>query len=208
MENIALIGSVLLVHLLATISPGPDFVVAVKNSMSYSRKTGTWTAIGCGLGISIHIMYCVAGLAVVISKYILLFDAIKYLGAAYLVYLGIASAFSKSSRIKIQKETKKEDISRLAAVRIGFFTNVLNPKATLYFLSVFTFALSPTTPHGVVAFISLGMIVITMIWFSLVSVFFTQKKMLAIFNHYQGVFNKTLGGVLILLGIKVAFMHK
>lgn len=87
MENIALIGSVLLVHLLATISPGPDFVVAVKNSMSYSRKTGTWTAIGCGLGISIHIMYCVAGLAVVISKYILLFDAIKYLGAAYLIYL-------------------------------------------------------------------------------------------------------------------------
>ena len=71
MEYLALIGTVTLIHLLAVISPGPDFIVAVKNSLSYSRKTGIWTAVGFALGISVHILYCVAGLALIISQSIL-----------------------------------------------------------------------------------------------------------------------------------------
>lgn len=89
MEYLALIGTVTLIHLLGVISPGPDFIICARNSLTYSRKTGIWTAVGFGLGISVHILYCLAGLALIISQSILLFNFIKYLGASYLVYIGI-----------------------------------------------------------------------------------------------------------------------
>jgi RhtB (resistance to homoserine/threonine) family protein len=208
MENVLLLGSILLVHLLGLISPGPDFIVAVRNSLTYSRRTGFFTAIGFGLGVGVHISYCVAGLAIVISQSILAFSVIKYLGAGYLMYIGLKSFFSKKSEIKIGKTEKKEDLKPLQAVKIGFLTNVLNPKATLFFLSLFTFVVTPDISSTILGIASVGMVILTIAWFSLVAVFFSQNKMRALFGRFQGVFNKTFGGLLITLGIKVALSEK
>ena len=208
MEYLALIGTVTIIHLLAVISPGPDFIMACRNSLTYSRKTGIWTAVGFGFGIAVHIFYSLAGLALIISKSILLFNAIKFLGAGYLIYIGLKSVLSKSSKIELGEHDKKEDITRFAAVRIGFLTNVLNPKATLFFLSLFTLVISPETPLPIMGIMGAIMIINTMLWFSLVAVFLTQKRIRSIFEKFQGVFNKTLGGLLIALGIKVALTEK
>lgn len=208
MEYLALIGTVTMIHLLAVISPGPDFIIAVKNSLSYSRKTGIWTAVGFGLGISVHIFYCVAGLAFVISKSILVFNIIKLLGAGYLIYIGVKSIFAKSSKIQVGTTQQKTDISPLEAVKIGFLTNVLNPKATLFFLSLFTLVISPETPSLILAILSVIMIVNTALWFSLVAIFFTQKRIRNAFDKFQGIFNKVLGGLLVSLGVKIALTQK
>ncbi len=208
MEYLALIGTVTLIHLLAVISPGPDFIVAVKNSLSYSRKTGIWTAIGFGLWISVHILYCIAGLAIILSQSILIFNVIKLLGAGYLIYIGVKSIFSKSSKIEVWDTQQKTDITPFEAIKIGFLTNVLNPKATLFFLSLFTLIISPDTPNLILAVLSMIMITNTALWFSLVAVFFTQKRIRNAFDKFQGIFNKILGGLLIGLGIKVALTQK
>jgi RhtB (resistance to homoserine/threonine) family protein len=208
MEYLAIIGTVTIIHLLAVISPGPDFIVACRNSLTYSRKTGIWTAVGFGIGIIVHIFYSLAGLALVISKSILLFNVIKFLGAGYLIYIGLKSILSKSSAIDLGEQDKKDDISPLAAIKIGFLTNALNPKATLFFLSLFTLVISPETPMPIMIVISAIMVINTMLWFSLVAVFLTQKRIRLIFERSQGVFNKTLGGLLIALGIKVALSEK
>ena len=208
MEYFAIIGTVTIIHLLAAISPGPDFIMACRNSLTYSRKTGIWTAVGFGLGIAIHIFYSLAGLALIISKSILLFNVIKLLGAGYLIYIGFKSLFSKSSKIETEGNIKKEDITRLKAIRIGFLTNVLNPKATLFFLSLFTLVISPETPLLIMSIISVIMIINTMLWFLLVAIFITQKKIRSIFEKYQNAFNKSLGGLLIALGVKVALTEK
>ena len=208
MEHLALIGTVTLIHLLAVISPGPDFIMCVRNSLAYSRKTGIWTAVGFGAGIGVHIFYSLAGLAVVISKSIILFNFIKFLGAGYLVYIGLRSIFSKSSKLDLSEQPKRFDISAVSAVKIGFLTNALNPKATLFFLSLFTFVISPNTPAPVLGAISLIMVLNTVLWFSIVSVFFTQNSIRSAFERFQGVFNKTLGGLLVALGIKVALTEK
>ncbi len=205
MELFALIGTVVGVHLMAVVSPGPDFVMAIRNSLTYSRKTGIYTAIGFGLGIGVHVVYCVFGLALIISKSIIVFNVIKYLGALYLIYIGLMSMFSKSSNISVAEETKKEDISALKAVRIGFLTNVLNPKATLFFLSLFTFVISPETPKATSFTLGLIMMVNTALWFSLVAVFFTQKRIRNIFNKFQKWFNRLFGAILIAIGIKIIF---
>jgi len=208
MEYLPLIGTALLVHLLAVASPGPDFIVAVKNSLTYSRKTGVYTAVGFGLGIGVHTLYCMAGIALIISKSILLFNAIKFVGAGYLIYIGYKSLRARSSHLNIEKSVQQSDISAFAAVRIGFLTNVLNPKATLFFLSLFTLVISPATPVGIIVVISLLMVINTMVWFSLVAVFFTNLHVRSRFDSYQSVFNKVFGSLLIGLGIKVALSNQ
>lgn len=208
MEYLALIGTVTLVHLLAVVSPGPDFIIAVENSLTYSRRTGIWTAVGFGIGITVHILYCLAGLAVIISQSIIVFSIIKLFGAGYLIYLGVRAVLSKSTSIEIGSQQHKSDIPPLEAIKIGFLTNVLNPKATLFFLSLFTLIISSTTPKIVLIILSTIMVANTILWFSLVAIFFTQTKAVSIFNKYQGIFNKALGSILIGLGVKIALTQK
>ena len=204
MEYLTLIGTVTIIHLLALISPGPDFIVAVKNSLTYSRKVGIFTALGFGLGITIHLFYCIGGLAILVSQSIIIFNLLKLLGAGYLIFIGLKTIISKSSRVVINNKTNKSEISALKAVEIGFLTNVLNPKATLSLLSLFTIVISPDTPSYILAILCAIMILSTIIWFTLVSIFFTQKKLITAYNKIQGIFNKVLGGLLIGLGITVA----
>lgn len=203
MKEWTLIGTVTIIHLLAAMSPGPDFFMAVRNSLMYSRKTGIWTAVGFGLGIGIHILYSILGLALLISKSVILFNLIKTLGAFYLMYLGVKSFFSKKSSISLNGVEKEHDISPFQAIKTGFLTNVLNPKATLFFLSLFTLVIGPDTPGHVLLFVSFIMMVNTFLWFALVSVFFTQKHVRRIYERFQNIFNKIFGGVLILIGIKL-----
>ncbi len=208
MEYLALIGTVTVIHLLAVVSPGPDFIVAVRSSLMYSRKTGIWTAVGFGLGIMVHIFYSLAGLALIISKSILVFSTIKFLGAGYLVYIGLKSIFSKATGIKIGEHDKIKDISTWQAVKVGFLTNVLNPKATLFFLSLFTLVISPDTPLIIMIIMSAIMVINQIIWFSMVSIFLSQKRLRSAFDKHQNIFNRTLGGLLVALGVKVALTHK
>jgi len=205
MEYLALIGSVVLIHLMAVMSPGPDFFMALRNSLTYSRKTGIYTAIGFGLGIGVHVVYCVFGLALIISKSIVVFNVIKFLGAAYLIYIGVMSIVSKNNKIEVKDQDHKTDISALKAVRIGFLTNVLNPKATLFFLSLFTFVIGPETPSHIMVLLGVIMMVNTAIWFSLVAVFFTQKRIQQFYNQFQRVFNRIFGVTLIAIGLKIIF---
>lgn len=204
MENLALIGTITLVHLLAVISPGPDFVIAVKNSLTYSRKIGIWTALGFSLGIIVHVFYCLAGLAIVISQSIMIFNIIKISGAIYLIYIGLKSLFVKSNKIKIENLDSTEEISPFKAVKIGFLTNLLNPKATLFFLSLFTFIISPETPKIILIILCIIFILNTFLWFALLAFLLTQNKILNIFNKYQNIVSKILGVILISLGMYVA----
>lgn len=201
----SLIFSVIGIHLLAVMSPGPDFIVSVRNSLMYSRKTGMWTALGFGLGIGVHVLYSIFGLGLIISNSILIYSIIKYLGAAYLIYIGIMSLRSNSSSLGVSDTLKKEDISPLKAVRIGFLTNVLNPKATLFFLSLFTIVVGPDVPGDTLILLGVILMVNTALWFTFLAYLVTHSRILPVFEKYQNTFNKTFGGILIAIGLKVAF---
>ena len=80
-----------LIHLLFAISPGPDFAIVTRNTLLYSRKIGICTAFGIALGILIHTIYAIAGIALLISQSPVVFSLIKYAGAAYIAYIGYRS---------------------------------------------------------------------------------------------------------------------
>ncbi|MEI6275531.1 MAG: LysE family transporter [Prolixibacteraceae bacterium] len=204
MGYLPLIGTVALLNLLAAVSPGPDFVMTVRNSLCYSRRAGIFTAIGISLGLLVHLFYCAAGIGYIISKSILLFSIIKLLGAGYLIYMGIGSILSKGSRLDMMNVQSGADLTWFQAFRMGFLTNVLNPKATLFFLSLFTLVIGNSTPLYVVLTISLIIVLTALIWFTIVSIFFTQQRVQKAFLKYEKGINWVLGGFLVLLGIKIA----
>ena len=200
-----------IVHLLAVMSPGPDFAIVTRNSLVYSRKTAIYTSLGISLGISIHVAYSLLGIGFVISKSILLFNIIKYAGAAYLLYIGYKSLRAKpvceTSEQSSMENTK--NISTGSAIWTGFLTNVLNPKATLFFLALFTQVINPLTPKYIQLLYGFEMMGITFVWFSIVSILFSNSLIKAKVNKFQHHIERVTGAVLLGLGIKVALTsHK
>lgn len=206
MEDLILIVTVTLVHLLALISPGPDFFLACRNSIQYSSTIGMWTAVGFGMGVAIHISYTLFGLTWASAQSNFLLDLIKYLGAIYLIYLGISSIFSKRTLIQTTTEhTPHPNINRFVAIRMGFLTNLLNPKATLFFLSLFTIIIGPEVKLSVIILLSFILVSSTIIWFSWVAIFLDQQKIRNLIEAYQLEFNRFFGLLLIVIGICIGW---
>ena len=199
-----LLITVIIIHILGLISPGPDFVVAVKHSLQYSRSTGFWTAVGIGLGIIVHVSYCFLGIAFIVSQSILLFNMIKLCGAGYLIFLWIKALRSKKSDQTVTVTESQQDISPLTAVKIGFLTNALNPKATVFFLWLFTTVIPPHISVVNQIVISGTMVILTILWFSIVAFLFTQKKIQRAFHTYSFGIMKIFWAVLVWLGLKIA----
>lgn len=205
MEYLHIIGTIAVVQALGVISPGPDFVMCVRNSLMYSRRIGVFTAFGFGLGVAVHVTYLIAGIAVVISRSLTLFAMIKYFGAAYLLYMGIRSIFARSFGVDMSPDKLKRDISPLSAVWIGFLTNISNPKATLFFLGLFTIVVRPGTPWFVLAVAGIIMVMETVLWFSFVAFFLNQRHARSLVDRYQGYFNLVFGILLVLISLRIAF---
>lgn len=193
---------------MALASPGPDFVIAVRNSILNSRKIGVITAIGFALGVIVHVTYTLCGMAAIISQSIMLFNILKYAGAAYLFYIGIQALRSRGFEgdIIIEKNNKKNknQLSPLQALWSGFLTNVLNPKATLFFMAVISQFITPVTPLAVQALYGLTCVVMTGLWFSLVAVVLTNPKIKARFLQFTKWIDRVCGVLLIGLSIKLA----
>lgn len=196
--------SVLSIHLLAVISPGPDFFMLLKNTLTYSRKTGIYTAVGFGLGIGVHVSYSLLGLNLLIKNSELLYQIITYMGAAYLAYIGIMSLISKTTAIEQKAYAHRQDISPLKAIRIGFITNVLNPKATLFFISLFTLVVSPEASRVAVTGIGIAMMINTSLWFSLLAVMVSHNRIMPFLNKHQRKMNIIFGIILIGFSVKVS----
>ena len=201
MIDFGLIAAVGLIHLVALVSPGPDFVVVCRNSLLYSRTIGIYTAVGFGLGICIHISYAVFGLSWLIANNELIFTVIQYLGAFYLMLIGIQSLRSFQSQIGQETTTSSSRISPFRAVRIGFITNALNPKATLFFLGLFSTMLNPTVGELTLVVIAVLLVVTTILWFSLVALLISHSRFTTVLKRYEKTAHQFFGVLLIGIGV-------
>jgi RhtB (resistance to homoserine/threonine) family protein len=197
--------TVALVHLLAVASPGPDFAVVVRESVAQGRRAGSWTALGVGCGIFVHVAYSLLGIGLIVSQSIVLFNLVKWLAAAYLVYLGWRALRARPMNLEaIDGANAPVARSAWRAFVIGFVTNGLNPKATLFFLSLFTVVISPDTPLLVQAGYGLYLAGATALWFLLVAWLFSRGRVRAGFARLGHWFDRLTGAVLIGLGARLA----
>lgn len=197
---------VALAHLLAVASPGPDFVMITRNALVYSRRVGVYSAVGLALGILVHVTYSLVGIGLLISQSVLLFSVIKLLGAAYLIYIGWLSLKAKphAAAVHMNAERQSKEMGRSAAIRMGFLTNVLNPKATLFFLALFTQVISSATPKFVQVLYGLEMSFMTFLWFAGVASVLSVGPVRARFASIHHWAERAFGVILIALGLRVA----
>jgi threonine/homoserine/homoserine lactone efflux protein len=162
-------------------------------------------ALGLSLGIALHVTYSLLGIGLLISRSILLFNAIKWIGALYLIFIGVRSLISR--RPKDDKQllsVEKQDLTTGQALRMGFLTNALNPKATLFFLALFTTVVSPSTPIAYKLVYGVEMVIATFAWFAFVAVILSHSKINSLFARVKHRIEKVFGVVLIAFGLKVA----
>lgn len=207
---IAQFFSIGLIALLGAMLPGPDFAIVVKNTLFHSRKSGFFTSFGVAAAILVHMSYCVFGLALVISSSLVLFNLIKYVGASYLIYLGLVSLFSKQSKdiFLTQEKQPKNEISSFTSFKQGLLCNLLNPKATLFFLSLFTVIIKPETPLHWQILYGVEIACIAAAWFCSLTVILSHpyiKNSLAKMEKYIAKF---LGIFLIGFGIALVFIKQ
>ena len=198
--------AVITITLLAVISPGPDFALVSRNSLLRSRRAGALTALGIGLGVLVHVSYTLVGVGVLIQQSLWLFDAIRLAGAAYLILLGVKML--RSQPAGTQAEAPEAPLSDVASLRMGFFTNVLNPKTTVFIVSLFLQVVRPDTPLAVQvgygAFIASAHVV----WFGLVALCFSsgavRQRLLAV-RHWVA---RSLGALLVGFGCWLALFRR
>lgn len=196
--------AVALAHLLAVISPGPDFILITRQSFLYGRKTSIYTALGIASGILIHVTYCIIGLNFLLNNDNIVFY-LKLLSSLYLTYLGIVSIFSKNFTPinNIDENAKISKISPIVAYRDGFITNILNIKATFFFMSLYLYI--NTDVFTIRLLYGLWMSIITGLWFILLSVVLTNSIIKENTYNYQFYINKLMGIVLLYIAIKIYF---
>lgn len=206
MEYITGFGAVGVIAFLGAVSPGPDFVVVTKNTLLGSRAAGIWTALGVGTGILVHVAYSIVGIGLLVSQSPVLFDAVKLAGAAYLAYLGwqLLRAVPAAGAAECGAPGT---VPLAAAFRNGFFTNALNPKATLFFLCVFTQVTAPTTPLWIRIAYGLEIAVIVGLWFVAVAWVLSIPGIHDRFARIQNGTAKVMGVVLIAFGLRLAWTH-
>ncbi len=197
----------LLATLVFIITPGMDTIFVLNKSISQGRFAGIYSAIGVNAGILVHTMFAALGLSVLIAQSALAFSIIKYLGAAYLIYLGIKSILSKEKGFNLEEITTAPE-SVWKNFKSGLITNVLNPKVALFFLSFFPQFVQKDAVGSSIPFIVLGFTyaALGLLYYCILALsmnLFSNK--IKGNNKIKGFMDKFSGMVFILMGIKVAF---
>ena len=195
-----------LAALMLNITPGNDMLFVITRSLSYGTKAGVFAALGIGIGCFVHIFASVVGLSVLIRQSEVLFNLIRYAGAAYLIYIGVKSFMEKPATMFVDRTEPNKD-SYLKTLRQGAITNVLNPKVSLFFLAFLPQFVNNHAENITTQILFLGL------WFNfsgtLVNVLIALlfSKVVARLSKFQQFWrwqNKISGVVLILLGLQIA----
>ena len=194
--------------LMLNITPGSDMLYVATRSTTQGIKAGVFSALGIMVGCLVHIFAAVLGLSIIIAKSALAFNVIKYVGAAYLIYLGVKSLMSKSQSNNLL------DLKPMLHWKIftqGVWTNILNPKVAIFFLAFLPQFIQPNLPNTQWQILLLGL------WFDfsgtivniLVALVFGKLgNWLLQYPSFSKIQEKVTGIVLILLGIRIAIISR
>lgn len=198
---------VFLIGILAGMSPGPDFFIVMKNSLAHGKKMGIATAIGVGTALMIHATYTVLGLTIVIQTYGYVFKALQLLGAGYLAYLGLGGILSlwRNKEMGLETDTRHtEEKNIFQSFKNGFFCNLLNPKAFLFFLSIFSQLFSADTAKWVEWIYAFEIVFATSLWFVFLATIISTEIFRDVYKKTHGIIDGVFGGILLYFSYRLS----
>lgn len=202
----------ILMALMMSMLPGTDTVLIMKNTLSHGSKAGRYTILGMATGLTFWTIIAVFGLSVVIAQSLFLFNAIKYMGAAYLLYLGIRAFFTKRtlSLEAVQVESQLSDDKSAhhhnkEPYFQGAISNILNPKTILVYITFMPqfIDLNGNTNQQLIV-LSLILTIIAVGWFMILVYLIDHLKKWLNKPKFLTIFQKSTGVMLIGFGVKTA----
>jgi RhtB (resistance to homoserine/threonine) family protein len=188
--------------------PGADFAMVLRQSIAHGRRAALFTSAGIAASFLVHGSYTLLGIGVLVGQSLMLFNIIKWVGAAYLVWLAVAALRSPPPKPQAEGDLQGARRGDFAAFALGFLTNLLNPKAVLFFLALFTTLVSAHTAGDTKVIYVLCMSLMLFAWFALVSVFFTTAAVRQGFFHFGRWFNRVTGITFMALAVRVALAQQ
>lgn len=188
MTEFLLIASI---HLVAVISPGPDFAVVLRQSLSSARRASIFTALGIATSEFFHCLYSIFGMELIMRYQENIFLVLKPIAILYLMYLGISSFFNNRPSDTVIHSSSKN-------FTLGFMTNLLNLQASIFTVTLFFSIVSIDTPLNILILYAVFIAISTFIWFAFLSLLLTSKGFLYKFNDFIPWIYKFTGIVFII----------
>lgn len=187
------------IHAVALISPGPDFAIVTRLAIVSGRKSGLWAALGVAVAIGLYTLTSLMGLSLVLAALPGLAKALSIIGALYLMWLGIQCLRTKGQ----MPDSSSLKISKRKSFITGFFTNLLNPKAMLYFGSILSQIITPDLDLSHFIVVWSLIFIESAIWFLLVATLFSSKTVLGWLASRLKWFERLIGVALLGLAAKL-----
>lgn len=196
----ALFATVALAHALAVASPGPDFAMVVRQSLAFGRAAGVWTAAGIGSGILFHVAYGLFGLGWLTQRYPQSLAVIGVAGALFLLGIGSRAVRAKPVPETFEDLPPAQPGDRAKFFGIGLLTNVLNPKAILFFVALFTAVITGRKSPPLMIALGLWLPLATFAWFTFVATMLGKAATRRKLRHAAHWIDRAMGVVLLALG--------
>jgi RhtB (resistance to homoserine/threonine) family protein len=205
------LGLFLLAGVLLNITPGPDMALIVARSTQHGTRVGIIAALGVGVGAFIHIAAAAIGISALLLASAAAFTALKWIGAAYLTWLGIQmlrSSFERKPRSQPQLSSPPGSVRQVFLQ--GVLTNALNPKVAAFFVAFLPQFVDADAPSKVASFVTLGLMfnVVGTTW-NIAVAWFAGK--FATSNTYSGLkawLERVIGTLFVVVGIKLALSER
>lgn len=185
-------------------SPGIDFALITKRTLTHGKKDGFKIALGLTSGAIVHTLAAALGLSIILMKSALAFEIVKYAGAIYLIYMGLSSFVKRKNKSSLKEV--KEAVVNQSAFKQGLISNVLNPKVAIFFLTFLPQFVTPGSNHSL-QFLIMGSLyaLLSILWFSTVVFLLGYIRKWLMSPTVQNVIDKVTGAVLIGFGLNMIF---
>jgi RhtB (resistance to homoserine/threonine) family protein len=185
------------------ISPGPDFVATIHHAVSRSRRDGLLVALGIATSTVIWVVVSLVGLGVLFARVSWLVEVIRIVGALYLTYLGCKMLWH-AHRQKQAGEQRDAAVRSGSAWRVGFLTDISNPKAAAFFGSLFAVFLPAHAALELQIASVIVVVLISLCWYSVVACFFSLAPVARGYRRIKRWIDYVTGGILVALGVRLA----
>lgn len=204
LDGWALFGAVASAHALGVMSPGPDFAMVTRQSLAHGRAAGVWTAAGIGSGILFHVAYGLFGLRWLTHRFPWSLDAIALAGAAFLLWMGAQALRAQPHAVADEQAgTPAPAANGWRHYLVGLATNVLNPKATLFFVALFTTVVSGPVSAPMMVTLAAWLPLSTFAWFATVALMLSHPGLRRSLHRHAHRIDHAMGVILLLLAALV-----
>jgi threonine efflux protein len=206
------------IYIIELMSPGPDFLATSRYAIARSRGDGVLVALGITSGNALWIVSSMLGLGILFAHVSWLINIVQIAGALFLIYLGIKTILSANHPLQESTDQQPADNAQpgtstthtvarthTSSWRIGLLTNVGNPKALVFYTSIFAVLLPTHSPLWLQASTALLMLFLSLGWFSIVALLFSLGPISALYRRAKKWIDYVTGGIFVLLGLRLAF---